>query len=110
MVDRSGKKVKWDMANNNSQWVHPPTLRNIDVIYQYLEGLFLQAQEKGRRMQPRSYTQISKEVDINPKQVAYACRLMAYKLKPLTKIHAISYGTQTGGKVSEKVSLVRRLS
>jgi len=107
MSIRSGKKLKWNMANGNEEWVDPVTQKNIDTIYDFIEHKTLRAKANRKRKPRYSYNQISKQTGIIPQSVTTACKLLAYKLVPIFKLHAISYSTKDGGKISQKVELIR---
>lgn len=97
------------MANGNETWIDPATLRNIERVYEYLAEQTSSARAKKKRTPRYSYQQLSKLLRMNPKQVAFACRQLAYKREPYVRIHAISFGSQTGVKTTEHVELVRSL-
>lgn len=107
LVSRSGRKEKWVMAFDCTSWVDPATLRNIDLIYNFLFKSNVLAERKGGRRPSFSYSMISKHTGVNPRQVQFACQKLAFKKVPYLKITAISYGSGRGVKTAEKVELVR---
>lgn len=106
-VNRAGKKQKWEMTNDNTTWIEPATLRNIEKIYDFLLEKTKVAQKFGRHKPKYSYSQLAKQTGINPKQVQFACQKLAFKIIPYLKITAISYGTKTGAKTTEKVEAMK---
>jgi len=107
MVSRAGRKERWNMANGNEEWVDPATLRNINKIYELLEARTLKAEKQKKRKPRLSYNQLSKATGITPECVQRACAKLAYKLLPFVKLHANSYRTPQGGRITAQVELVR---
>lgn len=100
---RKGRKVKWNLYNGSTVYVGAETRRNMKSIYDYLES---KNKDVTRRFFP-TINFLSKESGVSPKQVTYACMLMAMmEDKPLVRLHARS---DQKGRVSTKIELLRRL-
>ena len=107
---QKGKRVKWDMANDNTTWIHPGTKDNMDKIYLFLQTKNADARKAKKKIPRFSYNQLSVLLGIRPQSVSFACLKLAFKKVPFLKIHAISYPTkQKSVKLTEKVELIREV-
>jgi len=89
---------KWEMLGGNSTWVIKPTMINILKIYKFLLA------NKPKKF---SYADLSKELSIDKKQVAFACNKLIYKKNPILKCKAELLINGKSAIMREQVWLIR---
>ena len=107
MLKKTDKKEKWEMANGNTSWIDPMTKNNITLIYRFLADETRKASKEGKKRPCFNYSQIAKAIRKQRIQVSFACQKLAFAKEPFLRIEARSFRSHKGGKITEKVHLIR---